>query len=333
MESNAPAAAVAPKDRSTWLTVFGVLTILMGGACALFIPLMIFGATAASHNSKAAADLRMLVPGMAVYGILAIALVWLGIGSILARRWARAIILIFAWGWLAMGVITFITLAISTPTLLHQAAQQAKGAPGAIEYVVIAIIAGIFLFIFLLLPATWVWFYGRKSVRWTCETRNPSPSWTDACPLPVLGMSLLLGCTAPVMLFMPFLYRSVLPLFGTFLTGPVATFTFILLALIWGYGAYGSYRLDRRAWWLLVIVTTLFVISNALTYWFHDPAEMYRLMGYPEEQLATLQKNPLLQGHRMAWMTIVTSLPIVAYLLFVGRYFKAGAVPRHAGQM
>jgi hypothetical protein len=136
-----------------------------------------------------------------------------------------------------------------------------------------------------------------------------------------------------MMLLMPFLYCSVLPLFGTFLTGPVATFTYVLLALIWGYGAYGSYRLDRRAWWLLVIVTTLFVISNALTYWLHDPTEMYRLMGYPEDQLATLQKNPLLHGHRMAWVTIVTSLPIVAYLLFVGRYFKAEAVRQHAGQM
>jgi hypothetical protein len=35
---------------------------------------------------------------------LAVALIWLGIGSIKARRWARALLLIFSWSWLVMGV-------------------------------------------------------------------------------------------------------------------------------------------------------------------------------------------------------------------------------------
>ncbi len=36
-------------------------------------------------------------------------------------------------------------------------------------------------------PIVWIIFYSRRDVRLTCEWRNPKPSWTDACPLPVLA--------------------------------------------------------------------------------------------------------------------------------------------------
>jgi len=34
------------------------------------------------------------------YALLAVLFVWLGIGSIMARRWARALVLVSSWFWL-----------------------------------------------------------------------------------------------------------------------------------------------------------------------------------------------------------------------------------------
>ena len=89
------------KNRSTGLIIFGILTLLLGGLCALFIPLMLFGQTMAAKAPNAPPpNTAMLLPGLAMYGGLAVALIWLGIGSIKARRWARALLLIFSWTWL-----------------------------------------------------------------------------------------------------------------------------------------------------------------------------------------------------------------------------------------
>ncbi len=86
--TNPPAPAY--RNRSGGLVFFGILTILLGCLCGLFIPLMLLGqkmAAAQGHGAEAQ-PLSMMLPVMVMYGALAVALVWLGIGSILARRWA-----------------------------------------------------------------------------------------------------------------------------------------------------------------------------------------------------------------------------------------------------
>ena len=82
-----PAEPIMPepyKDRSTGLMIFGILTLLLGCLSALFVPMMIVGRLAAPAGSQA--PLSSIVPAVLIYGILAVALIWLGIGSITARR-------------------------------------------------------------------------------------------------------------------------------------------------------------------------------------------------------------------------------------------------------
>ena len=79
------------KDRSAGLIVFGILTILLGCLAGLFVPLMLVGQAASARATSAPAPLSAILPAVLLYGILAVALVWLGIGSIMARRWARAL--------------------------------------------------------------------------------------------------------------------------------------------------------------------------------------------------------------------------------------------------
>jgi hypothetical protein len=90
------------KDRRTGLIVFGILEILCGTFCLLVIPLMIAGQTMAGRMGGGSLQFRMIVPAILVYGLMAAIFLTLGIGSIRARRWARAFSLILGWSWLLM---------------------------------------------------------------------------------------------------------------------------------------------------------------------------------------------------------------------------------------
>src|SRR5208283_2529435 len=126
IESTPP--RIAYKDRSTGLIIFGILTILLGGVCALFLPLMLFGQTMSAKATGTPPNFAAILPAASIYGVLAVALVWLGIGSIKARRWARALLLIFSWSWLVMGVVMLVVMAFLLPRVL---ANVPAGGPNA----------------------------------------------------------------------------------------------------------------------------------------------------------------------------------------------------------
>jgi len=312
------------KDRSGGLVVFGVLTILLGILAGGMVGLMLLGQALTARNPNASTSFAMILPGLLIYGGLAIALIWIGIGSIIARRWARALLLIFSWSVLVMGAITVIAMIVILPRIMANLnANVPAGQEGG------AMIAGmIFAFVilgvlFIVIPGVWIFFYGSRDVKATCEARNPEPGWTDACPLPVLATSLWLWFAVPMMVLMPLIYHGVAPFFGTFLSGVPGTLFYLVMAAVWGWVAWRLYRLDVRAWWVLLVALVLFCVSNLLTYTHHDMLEMYRLMGYPEEQIDQLQKTGLMNGNHLAWITVGSMLPFVGYLLFVKKYLRA----------
>ena len=97
------------KDRSIGLIIFGALQIVMGCGCALLIPFMLLSLLvappAAAPMNAAPMNMQMMLPAVGFYGLAAVVLVSLGVGSIRARRWARALTLVLAWMWLVMGVM------------------------------------------------------------------------------------------------------------------------------------------------------------------------------------------------------------------------------------
>jgi hypothetical protein len=62
-----------------------------------------------------------------------------------------------------------------------------------------------------------------------------------------------------------------------------------------------------------------------LTYSYHDIREMYQLMGYPEKQIAMIEQLGLFNRKMMMWWCLIWTVPFLAYLLFIRRYFR---VPR-----
>jgi len=319
-------APIPYKDRSTGLTVFGILTILLGGLAGLFVPLLLVGQALSAKTTGAPATLSTILPTIFVYGILAVALVWLGVGSIMARRWARALLLIFSWSWLIVGVLVSVFMGIVMPKMLaNLPASGTTNRPAMPSAAIAGMMVGMFLVfgvIFVVLPAIWTFFYHSRHVKATCETRDPVTRWTDACPLPVLGFCLWLAFSVPSMLITPLTGHAVIPFFGIFLTDVPGTMLYLAIAALWSYAAWSLYKLKRLGWWLILISWCLFVTSAFLTFARHDLMEMYRLMGYPKEQIEQMQKSSLLIGSSMTWLMRLTLLPFLGYLLFIRRYLR-----------
>ncbi len=310
------------KDRSAGLIVFGILTILLGCLAGLLVPLMLFGQAASAKATSAAAPFSTILPVLSIYGILAVALVWLGIGSIMARRWARALLLIFSWTWLIMGLIVVIFLAFFIPRLLANMPPGAASPSAAMGMIIMVFMFLIFAVFFVILPVVWTFFYNSRHVKATCEMRDPVTRWTDACPLPVLGLCLFLMVSVPMMLIMPIAGHAVMPFFGIFLTGMPGAMFCLAIAALWSYAAWSLYKLQQRGWWLILIAVCVFTASYLLTFARHDMMEMYRLMGYPEAQIEQIQKSGFLIGNRMGWMTSLCMLPLLGYLLFIRRFLR-----------
>src|SRR5271166_6193177 len=109
-------------DRKTGLVLLGILEIAIGCICVLAILLMMAGQAVASRNPNIPPRAFSLGPVIIMYGAVAVAFVWLGIGSILARRWARAILLCFSAVALVGGSIACVCMAFILPHMFDAVA-------------------------------------------------------------------------------------------------------------------------------------------------------------------------------------------------------------------
>lgn len=313
-------------DRSTGLVIFGILTLLQGCLSGLLVPLMFFGQAMSATTTQVPPDYMTLLPAVYMYTLLAVALIWLGIGSILARRWARALLLIYSWSWLIMGLLIMLMMAFIMPKVMANlpstATADQPALPAAAMDGVLFVMFLVDGVLFVVLPAIWTFFYNSRHVKATCDARDPVARWTDACPLPVLALCLWLWFSIPMMLLMPIIGHGVAPFFGMFLTGLTGALFYLAIAALWSCASWLLYRLDPRGWWLILIAMCLFMASTLLTYARHDVLEMYHLMGYPEAQIEQIQKLGLLAGNNMVWLTAFSVLPFLVYLFFIKKYFR-----------
>jgi len=114
MNQSSPVPATTEfKDRRAGLIGFGILIIIIGCVCALF----------RAVDDPRPSDVRQgdrrgfrsshdVFRRVMTYSALAVVFIWLGIGSTMARRWARALLLILAWAWLVMCVFMEFVLAV-----------------------------------------------------------------------------------------------------------------------------------------------------------------------------------------------------------------------------
>jgi len=323
-----PDAPIVYHDRSIGLTVFGILTIGLGCLAALMVGFLFLGQALAAATPQGATPFALLLPAIVLYAGLAVALVWLGIGSILAKRWARALLLIFSWSWLGVGVFALLTMAFVLPGAMTAASATAQEAgrpalPPAVMGFAIAIAFIIDGVIFAVLPAIWTFFYSSRHVKATVEWRDQRPGWTDACPLPVLAVCLWTLVSAPLLLISVLAGYNVAPFFGLLLAGPPAAILYLVVTGLCLLDAGLMYRLDVRGWWLAFVTILVFTVSSIITYSRHDIGEVYRLMHFPQAQIDQVQHMGFFAAGRFGWMSALGCLPLLGYLVFIKRYFRA----------
>jgi len=323
-----PPPAPEHKDRSTGLVVFGILTLLLGclvGLLTLLISIPLLKVKPAGAPPVNASGLLM---GLGLYGGLAVTLIWLGIGSLQKRRWARALLLIFSWSCLVTGVCLTAVMPFFMRKVMANVPPNAKtGQPALPPAAITGMIIGMTVFLlvfFVLVPALWVFFYGSRHVRATCVAQDPVTRWTDACPLPVLGFVLWTWLAVPMMLLWPLTGHAVMPCFGMFVAGVPGALCCLVVGAAWGLAGWWLYRLETRGWWLILVGMVLFAVSALLTYAQHDIVELYQLQGLPPAQIDQMQKLGLFTGHSMGWFSVLFTLPFVGYLLFIKKYLRKG---------
>lgn len=310
------------KDRITGLIVFGILQILMGICCALLIPLMLLSQLVAPA-AAAPTSTRMMIPAMGTYAVLAVVLIWLGVGSILARRWARAVTLVLAWMWLAIGVMAIIMIVSWGPNLFNMPGQEKQIPPEMHQFIQVVMI-GTLGFVYIFLPGIFVLFYQSKHVKATCNKRDPHVRWTDKCPLPVLAMSLMLGYGS-LSIFFSAGYGFVTPFFGILLKGVPGGLMMLAFSLLSAYLAWATYQLKISAWWTTLAAYVTLGFSGLITFTRIDLMDLYREMNMPEEQLKFIEQSGIVERMNMPLMLGVSFAVFVGYMLWVRKYFVASS--------
>lgn len=317
-----PTPSPAFKNRRTGLQIFGVVQLLLGVLC-LFLAAIIGMAMRFQPQAQGApSSLNFVLPAILAYCVFAIKFGWLGIGSILCRRWARAMTLILSWLWFSMGVAVIPMVIWMVPRTL---ASMPAGTPGVTPQMMTFILLFQILFMgvfFIVIPGAFLLFYRSPHVKSTCEAYDPQVRWTDRSPLPVIGVSCVAALGAVMLIVMPLSGFAVLPAFGTLITGVAGSASLIVIGLIWAWLARSIYHQNVTAWWVLFGVLLLFTLSNAVTFARIDPLELYRTMGYPQAQIDLIEKSGLATRGYFLWSSTIYFLPMMVYLLWVKRYFK-----------
>jgi len=328
LTENQPPLPVDPefKDRRTGLIIFGVLEIILGAILVLVTVLMAALPLIIPQNAAMPTDMRMMIPAIAMYGFLAGMFVWLGIGSIRCRRWARALLLILGWAWLCVGIITVLMMAIILPRALSTALPPGQTIPPGMLKMILIIQLAFMTVIFVALPAALVLFYSTRHVKATCNARDPVPRWTDACPLPVLGVACALWLGALFMVGFPWAYHGVMPMFGTILSRVPGILVALAMAGLWWWLGWKWYRRQIVGWWVLMATLLVLAISGAITFSRIDLMELYEKMGYQQAQIDLIRRQGIISNRLFLWGPVVW-IPFLGYLIWVKRFFQPKSSP------
>jgi hypothetical protein len=323
-------------DRRTGLVVFGVFQVIMGLLAALMIPLMVLGAFMSRMAPGGAMRPLQYVATIVSYVALAATLITFGIGSILTKRWARALTLVTSWYWLILGSLITVLFTAILPVTFRSAMQQAERSSGAaapspelttgVMAVILTIIILFAAFFLIIVPLVYVIFYSRRDVGETCRRRDPVQRWTDRTPLPVLG-AVVLNFVGALFSLMTAVTTPLFPFFGRYLTGLPGGACFLAIGALDMYLAFALFRRQRSAWWIAILTVPVRILSMILTYGRADLFQAYSKIGVSDQQLQMMSANPIFRGHVILWWSLISMFIYFGYLLWLKRYFREPELP------
>lgn len=270
-------------ERYPVLVVGGVLLLLAGAACAVFAAFTVLG-LAMSWRAGGATSVRWSLPALLWYTAGAAALIWTGVGSLLARRWARAVAVAGSAVWLVRGGLSLVAAVLALPLMV----EAAPAIPGAEQSWVGTLMATLTIGFSavggVLVPAVLLVLYTRPGVRLTFEQRDAGPSWTDRCPSGVLALAAALVAAS---LYEGVAAASGMPnlFFGYLLTESGALAAGLGTALLAALLAIGIFRLQPLAWWGGLVYAATWAVSALLAVRV-ELGPVYEEMGFGAEWAA-----------------------------------------------
>jgi hypothetical protein len=338
-----PPIAATVESRRGLLALFGLIEILVGAACfglLCVMSVMWMFASRLPSQQQPLLETSNLVLSVMLYAGAAAFFVVMGIGTIYARRWARAIMLIVSWPWLLNMVALLIFLTVMLRPLLARM-QDSAGAvfpsgasfpageglppgPGMSPVMLVAIPFGLCVLL-TMLPLSFIIFYTRPGVQRTFDTADRRPCWTDGRPLSVLALALVMwagaaGCLAGI-------FYHAFALFGVMLLGAPAILASLAAAGLFIWLGRELYRMTPAGWWANLGFAALLHLSWWMT--------LSRL-GL-EGVLGTVQKDPArMQALRQTgltalfespWLVLLSAVIWIGVLMGLKRHFRTGHPP------
>lgn len=310
------------KDRRGGLVLGGAVLILVGAGCAVLAPSGFLGAVLNQPGQSWRSSLGIASICLA----LAASLVWLGIGSILVRRWARTLILMLAWTWLITGIVHTALTAFLLPAMTKWMLLGADyGSDVEHLYpIVIGVVLVMMGTLLVALPGALILFYGSKHVRATVEARDPRLSWTERRPQPVVLLSVTHAVLAYLLVVIGLMYRFTVPLFGMLATDWSGAGVVLASTAVSVYLAVALYERRPSAWWIATGLAAVWTVSAVMTFLRVPVGAYYVAAGMPPETLQLLAA----MGD-LTWVTVSSIVAIsgayVGYLVYAKRFYRGEA--------
>lgn len=305
------------RDRTVGLIVFGTLDILFGIFCFSMAMLLLISVAALGLGGMK--SIHFLLALLFLFFLTGWFVV-VGLGSIKARRWARALLLVGAWVAVFFGTLVLAAILFVLPEMYSLVADSELFPPAeALDF--ISFLIFILVLLQVVFPVVGIAFYGSPSVQSTCERLNPEPSWTDRCPLPLLAMSFI-SIIGSFSIFFAGTTNYTVFLFGYVVNGFPGAVVVASISATCGYVGWGAYTRKMHAWWAAYAIIVLISASLMLTFSGMDMASMYAMMGYTEEQNRHLQEFYPLSPSTLTFMSCAWGIMACIYLVWVRDRFR-----------
>jgi len=309
------------RDRSAALVVFGIIELLIGTFVALLILLVVvvLVATESIREAETGLDLKTILPSLLIYGLIAMVFIWIGIGSIRARKWARVVMLSLSWLWLITGAAAMVVFWFIMPRYWDFAGLS--DLPGDTVRLVVLTTSLFLGFIYVLLPLAFVLFYRSENVAATCGARDTKPSWVDDCPQGLVNLVVVYGLLAASVLMMP-AYNFLFPFFGVILDGWVGALAWLVVLVVLIYLLRATPRRRFRAWNVAMASSLIMAASSIVAAAAIPFTEWVDRMALPGEQREMVLALWEPGEATMALVSFAFWATWIGYLIYVRRFIE-----------
>ena len=324
---NIPQPNTIFKDRRGGLIAFGVFQLLIAACLFLLAAFMLFiPAAELAKSQPPGAPPPPMEAAAALYGVMGAVFAALGIGSILAKNWARIGTLIVCWFWLGIGVISMLVEALVLPSILRNSPPAQQNLPGNFGHTVVMVVLIFGALFGVVLPGIFLLFYHSKNVRATVLQGQATASQR-----PVLMTILIVWFSlAALSIFFPLLAHYPVIVFGIIPPSWMGKAIFVISSILYGLAAWAYARSDVRGWWLALGSQVFWMVSAIVGFSRGNLVSLYRQMGMSEQQLQPLS-TPYLLNIGIGIGLFVMTMTLIA-VIYSKRYFPSSP-PSEAGQL